>query len=135
MNSRLPLLLHPEFIAQFDIVFVQYETFHRDYLAFVPKKPTLRHASRYPGYTSPLFRLQFWRVVLDEMHLVEMNEQELLRCDSLERVNLWCVSGTPFNRDISELYAVMLLLQIPFYAWKWIWNRTITVEMIRKFHS
>ena len=64
-----------------------------------------------------------------------MNEQELLRCDSLERVNLWCVSGTPFNRDISELYAVMLLLQIPFYAWKWIWNRTITVEMIRKFHS
>ena len=87
MNNRLPLLLHPEFIAQFDIVFVQYETFHRDYLAFTSKRPALRYASRYPGYVSPLFRLQFWRVVLDEMHLIEGSEEELIRCNSLERVN------------------------------------------------
>lgn len=106
VNNRMPLLLHPEFLAQFDIVFVQYETFLRDYQVYVAERRQLRRQPRFPSMTSPLFQLQWWRIVFDEMQLVESNMEALARCNTLDCVNMWCVIGTPFNRNLQDLFGV-----------------------------
>lgn len=128
----MPLLLHPEFLAQFDIVFVQYETFLRDYQVYIGEKRELRHKSRFPSMTSPLFRLQWWRIVFDEMQLVETNMDALIRCNTLDSVNMWCVSGTPFNRNLQDLFSIVRLLRLPTYDDRDKWTKCIAVRI---FHA
>lgn len=130
VNNRMPLLLHPEFLAQFDIVFVQYETFLRDYQVYVAERRQLRRQPRFPSMTSPLFQLQWWRIVFDEMQLVESNMEALARCNTLDCVNMWCVSGTPFNRNLQDLFGVVRLLRLPYYGDRDMWTKCIAVRAV-----
>ena len=108
-------------------MFVQYETFLRDYQVYTGEKRQLRGKSRFPSMASPLFRLQWWRIVFDEMQLVESNIDALVRCGTLDCVHTWCVSGTPFNRNLQDLFGVVKLLRLPYYADRAMWIKCIAV--------
>ena len=121
------LLLHPEYLAQFDIIFLPYEYFKADYDYYIAKQPSLRRELRVIHYNSPLFCMEWWRVVLDEVHLVENSIRLLYRCASLQYENIWCISGTPFNRNLSEMQETMFLMKIPQYNNISVWKECIRV--------
>ena len=127
VHSTIPLLLHPEYLANYDIVFTKYETFRKDYEMFAASKVRLRHQPKYPMFLSPLFSLHWWRLVLDEMHLVESRQETMKQSSFLSRQNCWCVSGTPFNRDLNEVNASMQLLNEPWFSNQWVWSRLTEV--------
>ena len=127
VHPTIPLLLHPEYLANYDIIFTKYETFRKDYEMFAASKVRLRHQPKYPMFLSPLFSLHWWRLVLDEMHLVESRQEAMKQSSFLSRQNCWCVSGTPFNRDLSEVNAAMQLLNEPWFSNQWVWSRLTEV--------
>lgn len=127
----MPLLLFPEYLAQFDIVFARYDGFKQDYDVFVSQKRELRRAAAFPSFISPLFCVEWWRLVLDEMHLVEHSSRLLTCCSQLRRVHVWCVSGTPFNRSLDEMNGVMNLLSIRHYCDSAIWKECVSVLLSR----
>lgn len=127
IDDYLHLLLHPEYLAQFDIVFLPYEYFKTDYDYYIAKQPALRRELRVIHYNSPLFCMEWWRVVLDEVHLVENSIRLLYRCASLHYENIWCISGTPFNKNLSEMQEAMFLMKIPQYSNISVWERCIRV--------
>lgn len=124
------LLLHPEYLAKFDIIFLPYEYFKADYDFYIAKQPVLRTELRVIYYNSPLFCMDWWRVVLDEVHLVENSISLLNRCASLHYENMWCISGTPFNKNLSEMQETMYLLDIPQYRNNYVWNECIRVLLL-----
>ena len=127
-HDKLPLLLFPEFLAQFDIIITHYDNFAQDYNSFVAQQRELRHRSTFPSIKSPLFCIEWWRLVLDEMHLVESSSRLLNCCLELSKVNVWCVSGTPFNSSLDEMSGVMKLLNVCQYSDSYVWRECISVR-------
>lgn len=130
VHTKLPLLLFPEFLAQFDIVVAHYDAFTQDYNAFVSQKRELRRQSTFPSIMSPLFCLDWWRLVLDEMHLVESSSRLLNCCLELSKEKVWCVSGTPFNTSLDEMSGVMSLLGVYHYCNASVWRQCISVPAL-----
>ena len=95
------------------------------------QKRELRRAAAFPSFISPLFCVEWWRLVLDEMHLVEHSSRLLTCCSQLRRIHVWCVSGTPFNRSLDEMNGVMNLLSIRHYCDSAIWKECVSVPLSR----
>lgn len=126
-EPSLRILLFPEVLAQFDIIFLPYESFRGDYTFFMSQRPSLRNQITESRVTSPIFCMEWWRVVLDEVHLVENSRDLFKRCSTLQYENLWCISGTPFNRNLSEMQGIMELLKIPYFCNSDTWKKCVEV--------
>jgi len=63
--------------------------------------------------TSPLHNLLFWRIVLDEAHYIKArNSSTAKSAYALTAVHRWCLSGTPLQNRVSELYSLIRFLRI-----------------------
>ena len=85
------------------------------------KKAKYRHAS------SPLLKVKWWRVALDETQMVNKTTAKCARtANELEAVNRWCISGTPIMRDFDDLFGLVYFLRLyPYYDEKW-WKELVT---------
>ncbi|KAI8647231.1 SNF2 family N-terminal domain-containing protein [Parasitella parasitica] len=61
---------------------------------------------------SPLFDVDWHRIVLDESHKVRARTMLANAVISLRGKFKWCLSGTPFQNDITELYPIFEFLGI-----------------------
>ncbi|KAF1802733.1 SNF2 family N-terminal domain-containing protein [Mucor lusitanicus] len=61
---------------------------------------------------SPLFDIDWHRIVLDESHKVRARTMLANAVTSLRGKFKWCLSGTPFQNDITELYPIFEFLGI-----------------------
>ncbi|KAK4514639.1 alpha 1,2 mannosyltransferase [Mucor velutinosus] len=61
---------------------------------------------------SPLFDIDWHRIVLDESHKVRARTMLANAVTSLKGKFKWCLSGTPFQNDITELYPIFEFLGI-----------------------
>ncbi|CEP08705.1 hypothetical protein [Parasitella parasitica] len=61
---------------------------------------------------SPLFDIEWHRIVLDESHKVRARTMLANAVTSLRGKFKWCLSGTPFQNDITELYPIFEFLGI-----------------------
>lgn len=127
-NSILPCFLFRDFLSSFDIIIVPYNIFTAEYDSFTAIKPTFRKISRHPTCISPLFLIHYWRIVLDEVHLVESSASLMKQISILERKYTWCVSGTPFNVKFNEMFCVMVLLNVYHYSIPSVWKDCIEVS-------
>jgi SNF2 family DNA or RNA helicase len=107
LRGRKDVLNNQHRMRNVDVVLTTYNTLAADY--------------KEAQDTSPLFAVEWWRVVLDEAHLIR--SRMTLKAKSvfdLKAVNRWCLTGTPIQNKIEDIYALLRFLRVhPFddYAW------------------
>ncbi|CAN0346948.1 unnamed protein product, partial [Scytosiphon promiscuus] len=68
---------------------------------------------RYRVVPSPLPALRWWRLVIDEAHMVERTTQETAKMAlKIPAQHRWCVTGTPIGKgSVDDLYGLLVFLQ------------------------
>ncbi|XP_063765711.1 E3 ubiquitin-protein ligase SHPRH isoform X2 [Eleginops maclovinus] len=119
--------LQPRLLAQSDVVITTYDVL-RSELNYVdiPHSNSqdgrrFRSRKRYMAVPSPLVAVQWWRICLDEAQMVECPTAKAAEMAlRLSSVNRWCVSGTPVQRGLEDLYGLVLFLGVdPFWVKHW----------------
>ncbi|RDB17334.1 hypothetical protein Hypma_001783 [Hypsizygus marmoreus] len=68
---------------------------------------------------SALFQVKWWRIVLDEAHNIKnVKTKGAIACCELEGKFRWCLTGTPMQNSVEELYSLIKFLRIkPLNIW------------------
>ncbi|XP_052087534.1 E3 ubiquitin-protein ligase SHPRH-like [Mytilus californianus] len=119
--------IQPDTLARQDIVITTYETLRKeiDYVDLPHSNSEsgrkFRHPKRFMAIPSPLIAVEWWRICLDEAQMVECTTTKTaLMALRLTAVNRWCVTGTPIQRSVEDLYGLFLFLGIdPFWVKQW----------------
>jgi E3 ubiquitin-protein ligase SHPRH len=120
-------------LSEYDVVLSTYGVLsadlHKDSSisdTFEENQKSLRHAKRYQKVPTPLTRLAWWRVCLDEAQMVHnrtaKSAEMALKLSTRYR---WCVTGTPINKGLEDLYGLMVFLQLHPYDYKYWWNKLV----------
>ncbi|XP_055485093.1 E3 ubiquitin-protein ligase SHPRH isoform X2 [Psammomys obesus] len=124
--------LQPHFLAEQDIVIITYDVL-RSELNYVniPHSNSedgrrLRNQKRYMAIPSPLVAVEWWRICLDEAQMVECPTVKAAEmAQRLSGINRWCISGTPVQRGLEDLFGLVVFLGIePFCVKHW-WIRLL----------
>ncbi|KAH8850791.1 E3 ubiquitin-protein ligase [Schistosoma japonicum] len=128
----LPGFVQPPQLACADIVLTSYSVVQRELdwvevvanrQAGVAGRPKLRLAQRYICRPSPLTCVRWWRVCLDEAQMVERVTSRTARMLSqVSAVNRWCVTGTPAEKSIDDLFGLFAYLRLVPYSHSHYWN-------------
>lgn len=115
--------------ADYDIVLTTYGLLsreHKEHFGATPEK--LAERDPRDRYISPFYsRKSVWyRVVLDEAQYIK-NKSTLAAkaCSALEAKYRWCLSGTPMQNSVLELYSLLRFLRIKPYDEEGRFNREI----------
>uniref|UniRef100_A0A8C2RJP4 E3 ubiquitin-protein ligase SHPRH n=1 Tax=Capra hircus TaxID=9925 RepID=A0A8C2RJP4_CAPHI len=111
--------LQPHFLAEQDIVIITYDVL-RSELNYVdiPHSNSedgrrLRNQKRYMAIPSPLVAVEWWRICLDEAQMVECPAVKAAEmAQRLSGINRWCISGTPVQRGLEDLFGLVVFLVV-----------------------
>lgn len=88
-----------------------------NYHVIVTTYGTLVAEHKRPSGESPLLARTWTRVVLDESQIMKNHTTKVATaCFALKSIYRWCLSGTPVQNKIFELYSVARFLQVPRYS-------------------
>lgn len=75
----------------------------------------------------PLHYVNWLRIIIDEAHTIKnRNSKSSLACDALTGVCRWCLTGTPIQNNVDELYSLMRFLKLSPYNDYRTWSTQIT---------
>lgn len=73
-----------------------------------------------------LSRIRWYRVVLDEAHLIKNPKAKCSRSAfSLESRHRWCITGTPLQNGIEDCYSLLHFLRLSNFRDRWWWEAHI----------
>ncbi|XP_071289327.1 E3 ubiquitin-protein ligase SHPRH isoform X1 [Agelaius tricolor] len=131
--------LQPHMLAEQEVVITTYDVL-RSELNYVdiPHSNSkdgrrFRNQKRYMAIPSPLVAVEWWRICLDEAQMVECTTAKAAEMAlRLSGVNRWCVSGTPVQRGLEDLYGLVLFLGVdPYWVKHW-WDQLLYRPYCRK---
>ena len=122
---------HQELLRRFfnhDIVLTTFPVLAKEIHYAESTDRPLRHEKRYEKRLSPLTRVHWWRVVLDEAQMLESGVSNAAKvANMIPRENAWCVSGTPVKKDSNDILGLLLFLRHqPYCSLPKFWGRLIT---------
>ncbi|XP_013421638.1 E3 ubiquitin-protein ligase SHPRH [Lingula anatina] len=119
--------IQPQTLASQDLVITTYETLRSEvnYVDLPHSNSELgrrfRHPKRFMAVPSPIIAVEWWRICLDEAQMVEcVTTKTADMALRLSAINRWCVTGTPIQRSINDLYGLLLFLGVdPYWVQHW----------------
>lgn len=99
-------------MSGYDVVLTTYNVLSREvhYTGHGPER-SLRHEKRFEPRKTPLTRISWWRVCLDEAQMVESGVSNAAKVAILiPRQNAWAVTGTPLRKNMDDLFGLLLFL-------------------------
>ncbi|XP_020245575.1 helicase-like transcription factor CHR28 isoform X2 [Asparagus officinalis] len=84
------------------------------------KKKSKKNKDSHFDYDSgPLARVRWYRVILDEAQTIKNHRTQVARaCSGLRAKRRWCLSGTPIQNSIDDLYSYFRFLKYdPYYVY------------------
>jgi E3 ubiquitin-protein ligase SHPRH len=135
-------------LARADVVLTTYETLRGD-LHHAPDAAASdgdgpggtggrasRHRKKYEIIPTPLTRLTWWRVVLDEAQEVESSTAAAAAMACLvPGVHRWAVTGTPVSRGVEDLQGLFAFLRAPSPLTDRHWFRRVVEAPFEKGHA
>ncbi|KAF7145413.1 hypothetical protein RHSIM_Rhsim04G0188100 [Rhododendron simsii] len=102
----------PKVIAAHDVVLTTYGV--------------LTAAFKKDGENSIFHKIEWYRVVLDEAHTIKASKtQGAQAAFSLSSHCRWCLTGTPLQNNLEDLYSLLCFLHVePWCNWAW-WSKLI----------
>ncbi|KAF3456838.1 hypothetical protein FNV43_RR01492 [Rhamnella rubrinervis] len=103
---------NPKVISEQDVVLTTYGV--------------LTSAYKTEGENSIFHRVDWYRVVLDEAHTIKSSRtQGAQAAYALSSCCRWCLTGTPLQNNLEDLYSLLCFLHVePWCNWAW-WNKLI----------
>ncbi|KAK9841676.1 hypothetical protein WJX74_009916 [Apatococcus lobatus] len=101
-------------LAAADIVLTTYDALRKDvHRQADPRlnERSLRRPKRWQVAPTPLTRLKWWRVVMDEAQMVERPSQAAALARQLEATHRWAISGTPVSNGLNDIGGLLLFLR------------------------
>ncbi|KAL8484399.1 hypothetical protein ACS0TY_026896 [Phlomoides rotata] len=73
-----------------------------------------------------LFSVRWFRVVLDEAHTIKSSKSQVsMAASALAADCRWCLTGTPIQNNLEDVYSLLRFLKIePWGSWAW-WNKLV----------
>jgi len=107
-------------LRQYEVIICTYQAIMRSYPPR-PKKRKEMTREAYDKYWAEAWerrgifhRIKFWRVILDESHIIKnRRSQTSIACTELDAVHTWCLSGTPIQNALEDVYPVLRFIQHP----------------------
>ncbi|KAI5079688.1 hypothetical protein GOP47_0005167 [Adiantum capillus-veneris] len=117
-------------LAMADIVLTTYNTLQADLSHDTEgegnQPRSMRYVKRYPVVPTPLTRMTWRRVCLDEAQMVENSNARAT--EMAKRLNAeirWCITGTPIQKSLDDLHGLLSFLDLqPFCDYFW-WARVL----------
>ncbi|XP_030850067.1 E3 ubiquitin-protein ligase SHPRH [Strongylocentrotus purpuratus] len=125
--------VQPRTLAECDIVITTYNTLRVELDYANLSQPgtegrSLRHGKRYQTTPSPLPCVEWWRICLDEAQMIESTTAKSAKmANRLSARNRWCVTGTPIQKSLDDLYGLFLFLGVePYWVKDW-WDLLLSI--------
>ncbi|XP_032877734.1 E3 ubiquitin-protein ligase SHPRH isoform X2 [Amblyraja radiata] len=131
--------IQPHALAGYEIVITTYDVLRTELnYVDIPHSNSddgrrLRKEKRYMAIPSPLVAVEWWRICLDEAQMVECATAKAAEmCLRLSAINRWCITGTPVQRGLEDLYGLILFLGAdPYWVKHW-WDQLLYQPYCRK---
>ncbi|KAI8894478.1 SNF2 family N-terminal domain-containing protein [Globomyces pollinis-pini] len=109
-----------------DIVITTYNVIAKEY---IPSKKGEGSSEQ----TSALFLTDWHRIILDEAHAIKNHTSKCANaCFELNSSMRWCITGTPIQNSIDELYSYFKFLRFKYYSQKDIFRLRISGPIDKK---
>ncbi|KAL3715678.1 hypothetical protein ACJRO7_007418 [Eucalyptus globulus] len=83
-------------------------------------------ATEEPWEESPMKKIEWWRVILDEAHLIKnVNALQSQAVTELKAKRRWVVTGTPIQNGLFDLFSLMSFLRFEPFSIKSYWQSLI----------
>ncbi|ODA78344.1 hypothetical protein RJ55_05725 [Drechmeria coniospora] len=115
-------------LSDFDVVITTYSVLSAElHFALEPPKRARRYERAYDRPLSPLVKILWWRLCLDEAQMIENGySQASVVARVLPRVNAWGITGTPVKDNVNDLAGLLSFLQYqPYCSASHIWQSLI----------
>uniref|UniRef100_A0AAR5Q841 RING-type domain-containing protein n=1 Tax=Dendroctonus ponderosae TaxID=77166 RepID=A0AAR5Q841_DENPD len=117
--------VYPAELLDYDIVITTYSVLKSDIkLTETNTSISRRQQRKYWPILSPIVRVLWWRICLDEAQTVELPMISKIT-KKISACHKWAVTGTPMSKGIADIFALIDYLQMEPYNDLYTWNNVL----------